>query len=143
MTMGRDERINAATIQLRQSRDAFVRRLCESNTHTLDAVAVTMIVTMPEPGATPGTCSTVGHTAWGARLEQQPLDHQDELCRQHIAAAKKRLADAVKNGTRVKLIQTEGAARLKTKTVEEMARGKAAARANAAAADKGKLTKST
>ena len=95
MTMGRDERINAATIQLRQSRDAFVRRLCESNTHTLDAVAVTMIVTMPEPGATPGTCSTVGHTAWGARLEQQPLDHQDELCRQHIAAATRSMEQQV------------------------------------------------
>jgi len=95
MTMGRDERINAATIQLRQSRDAFVRRLCESNTHTLDAVAVTMIVTMPEPGATPGTCSTVGHTAWGARLEQQPLDRQDELCRQHIAAATRSMEQQV------------------------------------------------
>ena len=95
MTMGRDERINAATIQLRQSRDAFVRRLSESNTHTLDAVAVTMIVTMPEPGATPGTCSTVGHTAWGARLEQQPLDHQDELCRQHIAAATRSMEQQV------------------------------------------------
>jgi len=95
MTMGRDERINAATIQLRQSRDAFVRRLSESNTHTLDAVAVTMIVTMPEPGATPGTCSTVGHTAWGARLEQQPLDRQDELCRQHIAAATRSMEQQV------------------------------------------------
>jgi alpha-galactosidase len=45
-------------------------------------------------------------------------------------------------GTRVKLIKTEGAARLHIKTVEEMAANKAAARANAGAADKGKMTKS-
>lgn len=95
MKMGRDERINAATIQLRQARDLFVRRLCEANTHTLDAVAVTIIVTMPEPGAAPGTCSTVGYTAWGQRLELQPVDHQDELCRQHIAAATRSMAQQV------------------------------------------------
>ncbi len=59
-----------------------------------------------------------------------------------IPTAKKRLAEAEKNGTRVKLIQTEGAARVKTKTVEEMARDAAAAKANASAADKGKMTKS-
>ncbi len=58
-----------------------------------------------------------------------------------IPAAKKRLDDAVKNGTRVHLVQTEGAARLHTKTVEEMAQAAAEARANAAAADKGKMTK--
>jgi alpha-galactosidase len=58
-----------------------------------------------------------------------------------IPAAQKRLDDAVANGTRVKLRQTEGAARLKTKTVEEMAAEAAASRANAAAADKGKMTK--
>lgn len=58
-----------------------------------------------------------------------------------IPAAQKRLDDAVANGTRVKLRQTEGAARLKTKTVEEMAVEAAASRANAAAADKGKMTK--
>jgi alpha-galactosidase len=59
-----------------------------------------------------------------------------------IPAAKQRLADAVKNGTRVRLIETQGAARLHTKTVEEMAREASAARANADAADKGKMTKS-
>ena len=58
-----------------------------------------------------------------------------------IPAAKKRLADAMKNGTRVKLLQTEGAARIKTKTVAEMKRNREEARANAAAADKGKMTK--
>jgi alpha-galactosidase len=58
-----------------------------------------------------------------------------------IEGAKKRLADAEKNGTRVKLVQTQGAARVHTKTVEEMTRDKAAARANADAADKGKMTK--
>jgi len=46
-----------------------------------------------------------------------------------------------KNGTRVKLRATRGAARLKTRTVAEMARHAAAARANASAADKGRMTK--
>ena len=57
-----------------------------------------------------------------------------------IPKAQQRLNDAVKNGTRVKLIETQGAARLRTKTVEEMAQAAAAARANAGAADKGKMT---
>jgi alpha-galactosidase len=55
-------------------------------------------------------------------------------------AARQRLADHEKNGTRVKLHQTQGAARLHTKTVEEMARDRESSRANAAAADKGKMT---
>ena len=58
-----------------------------------------------------------------------------------IPAAKKRLADAVKNGTRAKLIKTEGAARLHTKTVVEMKLNAAEAKANAGAADKGKMTR--
>jgi alpha-galactosidase len=58
-----------------------------------------------------------------------------------IPAAKKRIEAAEKNGTRVKLLKTEGAARLKVKSVEEMARNKAEARNNAGAADKGKMTK--
>jgi alpha-galactosidase len=58
-----------------------------------------------------------------------------------IPAAKERLVQAKRNGTRVKLVQTEGAARLHTRTVEEMAHNKAEARANTAAADKGKMTK--
>ena len=52
-----------------------------------------------------------------------------------------RLEEAERNGTRVKLIETQGAARLHTKSVEEMALAKEEARANAAAADKGQLTK--
>lgn len=60
-----------------------------------------------------------------------------------IPAAKARLEEAERNGTRVKLRQGyQGAARLHTKTVEEMAADAAKARANAAAADKGKLTRS-
>jgi alpha-galactosidase len=51
-----------------------------------------------------------------------------------------RLAAAEQSGTRVHLRQTRGAARLEVKSVAEMARNKAEARANAAAADKGKLT---
>jgi alpha-galactosidase len=58
-----------------------------------------------------------------------------------IPAARGRLADAERNGTRVKLRETQGAARLHTKTVEEMAAQAAESRSNAAAADKGKMTK--
>ena len=58
-----------------------------------------------------------------------------------IPAAKARLDAAVQNGTRVRLVETAGAARLHVKTVEEMARDQAEARALAAAADKGKMTR--
>jgi len=58
-----------------------------------------------------------------------------------IAAAQARLDAAAKNGTRAKTIKTQGAARLHTKTVAEMTKDKAKARANASAADKGKMTK--
>jgi alpha-galactosidase len=59
-----------------------------------------------------------------------------------IDAAQARLAAHEANGTRVKLREGwTGAARQHTKSVEEMAQDKAAARANAAAADKGKMTK--
>jgi alpha-galactosidase len=57
-----------------------------------------------------------------------------------IDAAAGRLAEAERTGTRVKTIQTQGAARVHTKSVEEMARTKDESRKNAAAADKGKLT---
>ena len=57
-----------------------------------------------------------------------------------IGNAKGRLAQAERSGKRVRLVQTQGAARLHTKTVEEMAADKVAAAANAAAADKGKMT---
>ena len=57
-----------------------------------------------------------------------------------IEGARQRLADHEKNGTRVRLRETEGAARLKTKTVEEMSAQKEESRRNAAASDKGKLT---
>ncbi len=59
-----------------------------------------------------------------------------------IDAAKARLAQHEEHGTRVKLREGwQGAARQHTKTVEEMAQDKEEARANAAAADKGKMTK--
>ncbi|HEY0009318.1 MAG TPA: alpha-glucosidase/alpha-galactosidase [Tepidisphaeraceae bacterium] len=57
-----------------------------------------------------------------------------------IVAATKRLADHEKNGTRVAMRQTEGAARLHTKTIDEMAKNAAESRENAQAADKGKMT---
>ena len=57
-----------------------------------------------------------------------------------IAAAKARLAKHERDGTRVKTIETRGAARLHTKTVEEMANEKEAARRSAQAADKGLMT---
>ena len=57
---------------------------------------------------------------------------------EEIAQAKARWADAERNGTLIPPIVTRGAARLHTKTVEEMAEDKAAARKNAAEADKAK-----
>ena len=60
-----------------------------------------------------------------------------------IPAARQRLLDAERNGTRVKTVNTQGAARLPTKTVEEMAADRERARANAAAADKAGMTKTT
>lgn len=57
-----------------------------------------------------------------------------------IKAATRRLDEAVANGTRVTLVETEGAARLHTATVEEMESRAEESRANAQAADKGKMT---
>ena len=57
-----------------------------------------------------------------------------------IPRAQRRLEEAVRNGTRVKLRGTRGAVRLHTRSVEEMARNRDEARANVAAADKGKMT---
>ncbi len=59
-----------------------------------------------------------------------------------IHAAGARLSEAETSGSRVNLLKTEGAARLHTKTVDEMLANKEAASANAQAADKGKMTKS-
>ncbi len=60
---------------------------------------------------------------------------------QEIPQAQARLDEAVRNGTRVHLMDGfEGAARLHTKTVEEMAAAKEESRKNAQAADKGKMT---
>jgi alpha-galactosidase len=53
-------------------------------------------------------------------------------------AAARRLVAAEENGTRVKLRQTQGAARLHTQTVEEMARASQESRAIANASDKRK-----
>jgi alpha-galactosidase len=61
--------------------------------------------------------------------------------RTQIAPAKRRLAAHETAGTRVKLRKTTGAARLKTKSVKEMKADSASAAANAAAADKGKMTR--
>ncbi len=60
---------------------------------------------------------------------------------EHIADAARRLDEAEQNGTRVATVQTEGAARLPTATVTEMAARAAESRANAQAADKGSMTK--
>jgi len=60
-----------------------------------------------------------------------------------IPAAKARLERAARDGTRVGLRDTRGAARLHVKSVAEMAENAAEARANAAAADKGKMTTAT
>ena len=60
-----------------------------------------------------------------------------------IATTRTRLEQAERNGTRVQTLEYQGAARLHTRTVEEMAHDEAGARANADAADKGKMTKNT
>jgi alpha-galactosidase len=58
-----------------------------------------------------------------------------------IPKAQARLEAAVAKGTRVRRMDGyQGAARLHTKTVEEMAEEKEASRRNAQAADKGKMT---
>lgn len=57
-----------------------------------------------------------------------------------IEPARQRLQRHEQEGTRVRLSESRGAARLKTKTVEEMAQAREEARANAQAADKGKMT---
>jgi alpha-galactosidase len=54
-------------------------------------------------------------------------------------AAARRLGEAERNGTRVKLRATRGAVRMHTQTVEELAASSAEARAIASAADKRKL----
>ncbi len=56
--------------------------------------------------------------------------------------AKERLARAERDGTRVPLRETHGAARLHVKTVEEMEQDAVVARANAQAADKGNMSAS-
>ena len=58
-----------------------------------------------------------------------------------IPAARSRLEEAVRTGKRVKLVETQGAARLHTKSVAEMAQDVESAKEMAAAADKGKMTK--
>jgi alpha-galactosidase len=57
-----------------------------------------------------------------------------------ILQAKQNLALHERNSTRVKLRDTKGAVRIPIKSVEELAKDKEAAKANAAAADKGKMT---
>jgi len=60
-----------------------------------------------------------------------------------IPRAKVRLLEAQRNGTRVKTVQTQGAARLHTRTIEEMTLEKEEARRLAQAADKGQMTKNS
>lgn len=60
--------------------------------------------------------------------------YQDEIPR-----AQARLQEATRQNTRVKTIETAGAARLPVKTIEEMARQRDEATANAGTADKGKI----
>jgi alpha-galactosidase len=59
-----------------------------------------------------------------------------------IGEAEQRLAMAERNGTRVQMHDTVGAARVHTKSVEEMAENAARTRALAQASDKGNMTRS-
>jgi alpha-galactosidase len=81
------------------------------------------------------------------QLADHMLIAQSEWLPQYAAEvpdAKSRLDSHERNGTRVKLMEGfRGMARLHTKTVEEMAAQKEEARANAQAADKGKMTTAT
>ncbi len=58
-----------------------------------------------------------------------------------VQKAARRLDEAVANGTRVRLRSTEGAARVHSKSINEMDSDREEATANASAADKGKMTK--
>lgn len=60
--------------------------------------------------------------------------YADEIPRAH-----ERLAAHDRNGTRVKLRKTDGAARLKTKTIDEMAAAKSETRAMAGQTDRGTI----
>ena len=76
------------------------------------------------------------HEIW--QMTDEMLVAQSKWLSQYgksIPAARKRLAAAKPLGTR----KTKGAARLQTKTTAQMRRDRAAARSNAAAADKGNL----
>jgi alpha-galactosidase len=57
-----------------------------------------------------------------------------------VPRAAERLAQAERDGTRVRLRDTAGAVRLHVKSVEEMARDREASRKSAAASDKGNMT---
>jgi alpha-galactosidase len=57
-----------------------------------------------------------------------------------IKAAEDRLAAHERNGTRVRTVRTDGAARLHTKSIDEMRQNKDEHRRMAAASDKGKMT---
>jgi alpha-galactosidase len=77
------------------------------------------------------------------QMTDEMLVAQAEWLPQYAGAipdAAGRLDEAAAAGTRVSLRETRGAARQHTKTVDEMERDAAEARANAAAADKGKMT---
>src|SRR5262249_7464812 len=85
----------------------------------------------------------VGHPEEVWQMTDEMLVAQAQWLPQYaaeIAPARQRLAAHERSGTRVKLAQTRGAARLHTKSVEELAKDKEEARANASAADKGKMT---
>jgi alpha-galactosidase len=78
------------------------------------------------------------------QLTDDLLVHQAQWLPQYaeeIPKAAARLAEHERNGTRVRQMEDfEGAARLHTRTVEELASAKEESRANAQAADKGKMT---
>ncbi len=71
--------------------------------------------------------------AWEKWLSQ----YQEE-----VPAAQRRLEEAARTGSRVKLIETRGAARLPIRTVEDMAQNQADARVNVTSANNGKMTAS-
>lgn len=73
-------------------------------------------------------------------ISRRNLEMVAALCRREIAGAKRRLAAHGRAGTRAGRNRGGGAARRKVKSLREMRADRAAARANAAAADKGGMT---
>lgn len=107
--MGREERQNPASVivqRIKASRDAFVQRLAEANVHTLDALGLILVATMPDPRRGPDvTYSTTWHNVWGRQLGEAGA-LQPALMREHLAAAQ-RCLDVMKAKVEAQILDLE------------------------------------